>query len=249
MEEKKEVGMKEFLSKLDLHGGHRKRMYEKIAKGGLCMHEYLEALLFCGVPRRNTNDLAHLLLSEFGDVRGVLTAPVEQLRRVDGVGESLACYIRTVGILVEQFALQTETYYPAQFRLDEFSGFMYKEYGGMTCEVLDVYILDDEGKIYGRRRCSSLREKRVEVQFRWLMNVLLDFNPSGIVLVHNHPSGDFTPSETDNATTEECRSICEKNGIIFCDHLIFSNAGIYSYNFGRAILTKDFVEGVGGNDA
>ena len=232
-EEKESFG--EFLAKLDLHGGHRKRLYERLAKGGLCDHEYLEALLFSGLTRRNTNDLAHLLLSEFGDIRGVLTAPIERLRRVDGVGESLAAFIRTVGILVEKFASYEQVYYPSHYRADEFVRFLREEYASYGFEVLDVYLLDDVGRIHGRQRYTSGREKRVEVQLRWLMNVLLDFNPSGIVLVHNHPKGDCKPSASDDMTTEECRALCEKNGVIFCDHLIYSPEGIYSYHYERQI--------------
>lgn len=228
----------EFLAKVDLHGGHRKRIYERIKNAELCMHEYLELLLFSALPRRNTNDLAHLLLSEFGDIWGVLSAPIEQLCKVDGVGESVACFLRTIGIVVEGLLKKQETAYPTHFNVETFPMYMQKEYGTLGCEVLDVYILDAEGKIYGRRRCSSLREKRVEVQIQWFMNVLLDFNPSGVLLVHNHPHGDATPSQSDDATTQECRSLCEKNGVIFCDHMIYSNQGIYSYNCGEKIRIK-----------
>lgn len=237
--EEKEKSLSQFLAKLDLHGGHRKRIYERVKNADLCMHEYLELLLFSALPRRNTNDLAHLLLSEFGDIWGVLSAPVEQLCRVDGIGESVACFIRTIGVVVEGLLKKQERLYPTHFNMETFPTFMQKEYSTLGCEVLDVYILDSEGKIYGRKRCSSLREKRVEVQLQWFMNVLLDFNPAGVILVHNHPHGDATPSQSDDCTTEECRSLCEKNGVVFCDHMIYSNLGIYSYNCGGKIQIKN----------
>ena len=242
--EKKEETFSEFLAKSDLHGGHRKRIYERACKGDLCAHERLELILFSALPRRNTNDLAHLLLSEFGSIRGVLNAPVEQLCRVPGIGESVACFLASLGVALQSEADELPVSYPARFTMEDFLTFMHKEYESIGCEVLDVYILDDVGRIYGRKRCSSLREKKVEVQLRWLMNVLLDFNPSGIVLVHNHPCGDSKPSQSDDYTTEECKSLCGKNGVIFCDHLIYSPLGIYSYNYGKIVQENEKVKGV-----
>ena len=68
------------------HDGHRHRIIEKLDTGVLCEHELLEILLFNALPRRNTNDLAHRLLTAFGSIRGVFSASVEQLKLVDGVG-------------------------------------------------------------------------------------------------------------------------------------------------------------------
>ena len=237
--DEKNGSISEALLKSGLHSGHRKRIYERAKRDGLCSHELLELLLFNALPRRNTNDLAHLLLAEFGDLWGVLTAPIEQLCRVPGIGESVACYLGTIGKILQAHEAQESTAHPTHFEMESFSRFMYKEYDKLGCEVLDIYVLDGTGKIYGRKRCSSLRAKKVEVQFRWLMNILLDFNPAGIVLVHNHPHGKSSPSQTDDFTTEECRSLCEKNGVIFCDHLIYSRSGIYSYNLGKQIRLQE----------
>ena len=70
------------------HAGHRKRMFSRLAEGTLCDHEYLEMLLFYAIPRRNTNDIAHRLLARFGDLNGVLNAPLQALQEIDGVGEA-----------------------------------------------------------------------------------------------------------------------------------------------------------------
>ena len=72
------------------HAGHRRRMIEKLKTDSLLEHELLEVLLFNALPRRNTNDLAHKLLGEFGSVKEILSAPIEQLTKVEGVGESVA---------------------------------------------------------------------------------------------------------------------------------------------------------------
>ncbi len=234
--------------KIAVHGGHRKRILERVKTGALCEHECLEVLLFSALPRKNTNDLAHRLLSEFGDMQGVFSATVEQLTRVEGIGENVACFIRTVGLIMQNMSVSAVSSYPKRFTLGAFARFMRREYGSLACEVLDVYVLDGTGALHGRRRCSSLRESKVEVQLQWLMRVLTDFNPSGIVLVHNHPFGGPSPSIADDATTAECRALCEKNGVILCDHFIYSPKGIYSYNLGRQLTEEDLKGAIDGGE-
>ncbi len=240
--------IEEIVRKPDLHGGHRKRILERMKKGGLCPHEYLEVLLFSALPRRNTNDLAHRLLSEFVDFKGIFKAPVEQLMQVEGVGENLACFLRTIGVIIEDLISQGINPYPEQFALGAFARFMCREYGSLKFEILDVFALDAVGGVVGRRRCSSLTEGRVEVKMPWLVEMLTHYKPSGLIIVHNHPFGAPLPSGLDDETTAECRSLCEKNGVIFCDHFIYSPQGIYSYNLGRALTATDLTTEKGEDD-
>ena len=81
-----------------MHEGHRKRMYEKLKNDdGLYEHELLEILLFNAFQRKNTNPIAHALLDSFGSISGVLNASVEELCAVEGVGESVALYLKCIG--------------------------------------------------------------------------------------------------------------------------------------------------------
>ena len=79
------------------HAGHRRRIFARLAEGTLCEHEYLEALLFYAIPRRNTNDIAHRLLAKFKDINGVLNASQEELRKVEGIGEHAAALFALLG--------------------------------------------------------------------------------------------------------------------------------------------------------
>ena len=210
----------------------------------LCEHEFLEVFLFNALPRRNTNELAHRLLCEFGDMKSVFHAPIEKLCMVDGIGKNIAEYIRITGVLLDKMSEAIKKgSYPEKFSLGTFASFINKEYATLGCEVLDVYVLDALGKIYGRRRFTSEREARVEVQLSWLMGIVVELCPAGILLVHNHPYGEARPSEADNATTEECRILCEKNGVLFCDHFIFAPSGVYSYNLNRTLLEEEYEQG------
>ncbi|MBE7084452.1 MAG: hypothetical protein E7368_00170 [Clostridiales bacterium] len=234
-----------------VHTGHRKRILKKLQAGEemLCEHEFLEVFLFNALPRRNTNDLAHRLLCEFGDLKAVFHAPIERLSMVEGIGVNIAEYIRVTGILLDKMSAEMKKEsYPVKFNLGEFASFINREYAVLGCEVLDVYVLDAFGKIYGRKRFTSDREARVEVQLSWLMEIVVGLSPMGVLLVHNHPYGEARPSEADTATTEECRQLCEKNGILFCDHFIFAPTGIYSYNLNRTLFAHEYQQEQSGAD-
>ncbi len=247
-EEKVSATLEASAGKADLHGGHRKRILERLQNGVLCPHEYLEVLLFSALPRRNTNDLAHRLLAEFGDFQGVLQAPVEQLMEVRGVGENLACFLRTVGVIMESVLVDNANAYPRQFSQLEFARFLRREYGPLRYETFDVFALDAWGEIVGRRKCSSMASGKVEVKMPWFIEMLAHYQPAGVILVHNHPFGLPAPSGSDDDTTAECRAICEKNGILLCDHYIYSPQGIYSYNLGRPLTRADLIPIRGGED-
>ena len=103
------------------HAGHRKRLMQKLACGALLEHEVLEALLFNAVPRKNTNDLAHKLLAEFGSVTAVLGAPMSALTKVDGVGESVAAYLRCVGTFCERYYAEYKERFPDMYDEKDFS--------------------------------------------------------------------------------------------------------------------------------
>lgn len=212
------------------HTGHRKRIIAKLETQTLCEHEILEVLLFNGVPRLNTNEIAHRLLAEFGCLDGIINAPMDALQRVEGVGESLAAYIRSFCLISQRWHSQVVGEgVPKKFAYDTFMPFLKRAYNDMPFEMLDAYTLDDAGNIVGRKRFSSSMFGKVEVEAQQLIRLIYAQDPTGIVLVHNHPHGEARPSKRDDFTTAQCQKICEENGVVFCDHLIYSKKGIYSY--------------------
>ena len=104
-----------------MHEGHRKRMLERLerAEGSLEEHELLEILLFNAIPRKNTNELAHRLLSAFGSLRSLFRAGMSELKAVPGVGESTAAYLKIVGMFLER-ADGKELSLPSAFSFAEF---------------------------------------------------------------------------------------------------------------------------------
>ena len=120
------------------HAGHRKRIIQKLETDTLLDHELLEILLFSVLPRRNTNDLAHRLLNQFGSLHEVFSAPIEELTKVAGIGESIAAHIRCIGIIYKKHFLEEKNRFTGKFESRDFASYVNERYEGLDCEVVDV---------------------------------------------------------------------------------------------------------------
>ena len=211
------------------HAGHRFRLTEKLDSGTLCEHEYLEILLFNVVPRQNTNGLAHRLLAEFGSMPGIFSAKFKELCRVEGVGRNVAAYLVCIGAFFRNYAAPKTQTFPKIFEEESFCAYIKKAYENVPYEVLDIYLLDGESRIYRRKQFSTEALFSVSLDSEKFSQLLGEENPSGIVLVHTHPKGDIYPSEMYDQTTEKIQLYCSMHNLLFCDHFIYSPQGIYSY--------------------
>lgn len=211
------------------HDGHRHRIIEKLDTGVLCEHELLEILLFNALPRRNTNDLAHRLLTAFGSIRGVFSASVEQLKLVDGVGENVAAYLRCIGRFYETYYEADKEAFPRRFDPEAFISYINERYARMDREVLDFYLLDERKNIVFCKRFTIDNPQRVVMNPEELTKLILVNKPSGVAVVHNHLSGSCFPSPSDDKTTNQIQLICSIHNVLFCDHYIYSPVGVYSY--------------------
>ena len=211
------------------HSGHRRRLMGKLDEGTLCSHELLELLLFYAIPRQNTNPLAHRLIAEFGSVYNALSASAKQLATVEGVGERTAAFLSGIGKMVRLVSEQEQSTFPAKFEYESFLPFCKREYGKLPYEVLDVYFLDAESNVLRRKRFSTSSMHNVQFKTDELSEELAKDNVSGIVVVHNHPSGNPKPSEKDDETTKMCQAVCGVNNVLLCDHIISASTGVFSY--------------------
>lgn len=211
------------------HQGHRDRLREKLDQVELPDHEYLELLLYAAMPRRNTNDVAHRLLSEFGSVTGVFSADYEQLRCVKGVGNGMAGFLCSLGKLLNKYFSRQKAAYRGRFEPARFVSFLKENYVNEPHEVLDLYLLDEGGYVIASKSFSGGERSRAEFDPTILTQLLLDFKPAGVVMVHNHPQGEALPSAADDETTEKCQIACSYHNVMLCDHFICAQEGVYSY--------------------
>ena len=221
------------------HAGHRKRILEKLKQDKVTEHEYLEILLFNAVPRRNTNDLAHRLLSEFGCVYNIFTAPYENLLKVDGVGESVASYLYCVGRFFKQYQFNRDDITACGIGVYDkkaFISYIRREYESLPYERLDVYLLDGDSRIIGVKSHSVSSVGEVLVDPDFFLKLLVSHSPSGIVLAHNHPKGNCAPSQEDDNATKQLMYLCKVHNILFCEHCIYGLDGVYSYSESKRLL-------------
>jgi DNA repair protein RadC len=160
-----------------------------------------------------------------------MEAPIDKLAEVKGVGNSLATFIHCVGQMMPIFyrVAKTERQCPKYFTRQEFSEFIKAEYADLPYEKFDAYLLDAENRIFDCKRFSIGADGKVRVDTEIFTREIVEAEPSGVVLVHNHPKGNCQPSMQDDTTTETCASICAFHNILLCDHLICAKNGVYSY--------------------
>lgn len=214
---------------MSVHAGHRQRIIQKLDNSVLADHELLEVLLFNAIPRKDTNDLAHRLLMEFGSLSNLFSASMEELQRVDGVGASVASYLKIFGTILWKLVDQKESTYAGVFEPEKFFAFAKEKYEKEICEYFDVYFLDGDKNFKGMRRFTSEKIHTVSFATDDFARALVEKQPAGVVLVHNHPVGKAQPSIMDDETTERCQLICATHRVMLCDHIVYGKDGFFSY--------------------
>ncbi len=209
-----------------VHDGHRARKKEQFRTHGLdafADHEALELLLFYAIPRVDTNPVAHRLIERFGSLDGVLSAPPEELEKVDGVGESAATLLSLILPLVRRSRM-TASKKPVILGTTQAAGEYFVDlFFGMREERLYEACLDAKGKLL---RCAKVADGSVDavsVNIRVIVENALKCGASAVVLSHNHPSGVALPSADDNATTLAVYDALRTVDIRLLDHIIVAD--------------------------
>lgn len=212
-----------------MHEGHRKRMLARLAEGGkMEEHELLEILLYNAIPRKNTNEIAHGLLSAFGTVEAVLQAGEEALMQVPGVGAETAAYLSLIGLFYARLR-ESGTSVPRIYNLRGFNEFLGKRFAGKEEEIAELYCMDAQQHISLNKRFTSHSPGHVDIDFEELSRAVLSVHPVGVVFAHNHPHAPCHPSAKDDAFTAQMAMFCSMYNIHLYDHIIVGEDGVYSY--------------------
>lgn len=213
-----------------MHEGHRQRMYDKLKSGvKLPEHELLEILLFNAYPRKNTNPVAHLLLDTFGSIEGVFNAEVSALTAVEGVGESVALYLKCIGECVNR----TDKRERAETVLksyEDFKNFACFRLRGKAEECLELYCIEKSGKVKKIFSFTDNADNKVEVSIDRVAGALATVKPYGLLIAHNHLSGSSQPSSNDDIFMKEIQLLCSINNVHLFDHCIYAGENnVFSY--------------------
>ena len=216
---------------MGLHEGHRQRKKDLFAQQGLSAfadHEVLELLLFYAIPRRDTNDLAHRLMAEFGSLDRVLSASPEELKKVKGMGDNAALLLQLVPAVMRRAAEAAAPTEQILNSVEKSGAFFLSRLGGERQEVLMQVCLDAKGKVLSCRQVASGGMDAVSFSARQIVENALRAGASSVLLGHNHPSGIALPSEEDRAMTLEVQKVLEMVGIRLADHLIVADGDFVS---------------------
>jgi DNA repair protein RadC len=208
--------------------GHRERLKARFRDSGgdgLRDYELLELLLFQVIPRRDTKPVAKALLARFGSFSEVLSAPQARLMEVDGVGESVALYLNLMQTVASRFARDSLKSKPL---LDSWAAVIDYCKASMAYEQVEqfrILFLDKKNVLIADEVQGSGTVDHTPVYPREVVKRALELSSTAMILVHNHPSGDPTPSRADIQMTKQLIDTARPLGIAIHDHIIVGRAG------------------------
>ena len=215
---------------MGIHDGHREKMRARFLAAGLdafADHEALELLLYYAIPRRDTNPIAHTLMERYGSLSAVLEAPAEDLRKVEGIGESAAILLRMVPQLSRKARL-ADAREMVLNSVDRAGSYLMELFAGLSRESLYQLCLDQKGKLLACKSLSQGGANSTDLNIRLLMENAILTSASAVILSHNHPSGIALPSEDDIATTEQAQKALGTIGVRLADHIIVADGDFVS---------------------
>jgi len=215
-----------------LHSGHRERLRERFLKGGaeaMPDYELLELTLFAAVPRRDTKPLAKILLARFGSFAEVIAAPRERLLEVDGVGMSVAAHLKIVEAAAHRLAKTRIIGRPALSSWAALLDYCTAAMARGAKEEFRVLFLDRKNVLIADEVQSKGTIDHTPVYPREIVKRALELSATAIILVHNHPSGDPTPSKADIDMTRDIAKAALALSITVHDHLVIGRKGHASF--------------------
>jgi DNA repair protein RadC len=218
----------------DNHGeGHRKRLRERYERAGFAAfaeHEVLELLLTLCIPRRDVKQPAKNLLARFGTLRGVMDAPPEELRKVEGIGSVTPValsIIRDAATLYLQQGIETREPFTSSNKLGEF---LRMRFAGKFVECVEVLYLDSGKRLMqdGVETIETGTVDSVTLLPRKLVESALRRGAKSLVVAHNHPGGSAHFSSTDIELTWNVKNAAASVGIELVDHMLVAGEIVLS---------------------
>ncbi|HCT64383.1 MAG TPA: hypothetical protein DIC60_03785 [Lachnospiraceae bacterium] len=236
--------MRGCVNEKSIHTGHRQRMRDRLKKSsaqGLETHELLEMLLYYTNPRKNTNELAHKLINEYGSLEMLFDAEIADLERRSEVSESTAVFFALVSEFIRRY--NGEKWKPRKV-IDS------SDIAGEYCKFLLSYekrecfyviCLDSQCKLISSALISIGTVNETHVYTRNVVESALKFNARSIILAHNHPGGSLVPTTSDVETTINIIKVLNMIDILVADHIIVAGNGYISMSDKGLIRNLDDV--------
>jgi len=212
--------------------GHRDRLRARFAEGGitaLADYEVLELYLFNSIPRKDIKPIAKDLIAKFGSFAETIAAPIDRLTEVKGVSTKVALDLKLIKAAANKLGQESLLGRPV---LSSWSALLDYCRGAMQFEGKEqfrVLFLDRKNRLIADEVLGQGTIDRAPVYPREIIKRALDLESTAIILAHNHPSGDPTPSQSDIDMTKHIQSAANAIGVAVHDHLIIGRENIASF--------------------
>jgi len=212
------------------HLGHRGRLRQRLLADadGLLDHELIEYLLALAIPRRDTKPLAHALLREFGGIAGLLTAAPEELVRVKGMGDTSVAALKIAQATALRLLRAEVAAKPVLSNWQAVLDYLRADMAHHGNERVRVLHLNTRNMLIRDELMNEGSIDEAPVYVREVIRRAIDLKSASIILVHNHPSGDPSPSRADIDLTRAVVEAGKKMGIAVHDHIIVGTHGFVS---------------------
>jgi DNA repair protein RadC len=212
--------------------GHRGRLRQRFMVGGAAAmpdYELLELILFSAVRNMDMKPLARVLIDTFGDLGGVLSAPEARLNEVKGVGPAIVLTLKLHQAVAHRAARAKVLNRPALSSWAALLDYCHTTMAHRETEQFRILFLDRKNVLIADEEQARGTVDHVPVYPREVVKRALELNASAIILVHNHPSGDPTPSQADIAMTRQIEDAARMLGIALHDHIIVGRSREVSF--------------------
>ncbi|MEE9433040.1 MAG: DNA repair protein RadC [Sphingorhabdus sp.] len=213
------------------NSGHRARVRQRLLKGSgdaLLDHELIEYLLGLAIPRRDTKPLAKQLLAQFGGLSALLTADAETIIRQPGMGETSTAALKIVQAAALRLLSEPVREMPILSSWQALLDYLRADMAHLTIERVRTLYLDTKNRLIRDEIASEGSIDQAAIYTREVIRRALDLGAAAVILVHNHPSGDSSPSRQDISMTREIIEAGKKLGVSVHDHIIIGKDGFSS---------------------
>jgi len=210
------------------YSGHRQRLKDRFRKGGtdaVADYELLELLLYSAIPRRDVKPLAKQLIAHFGGFTEVLSASPDRLKEISGIGETVVTALKLVEAAAQKLALGKILDKPILSNWQALIDYCQIQMAHQKKEQFRILFLDRQNRLIADEKQQEGTIDHTPVYPREVIKRALELHSTAIILVHNHPSGDPTPSRDDIDMTKRIAEAGKQLGVTLHDHLIISKSG------------------------
>ncbi len=223
---------------LSSHAGHRQRLKDRFLAGGrpaIADYELLELVLFNAIPQRDTKDLAKMLLARFGSFAAVINAPEPRLREIKGVKDAVVTQFRLLQAATLELKRADLIGKPVLSSWTQVIDYCSAAMAQEVREQFRILFLDKKNRVIADEVQGHGTVDHTPVYVREVVKRALEHSATAVILVHNHPSGDPTPSRADIDMTRQIIDAAKPLGVVVHDHIIVGRQGHVSFKAMRLI--------------